>query len=158
MTRPRTTRKLQSALSSLVLIVAAAGSSGDALAGDGVQQDVVHQLRTYQIFDATRQRFHDRFRDHAMRIMARYDFNIVATWETRSDDRIEFVYLLEWPDEATMRDRWTRFMADREWVDIKQRTRIHGPMVGEIRDQTLLLTAYSPNRALAGAGVAEVRP
>jgi hypothetical protein len=57
-----------------------------------------------------------------------------------------------------MRDRWTRFMADREWADIKQRTRIHGPMVGEIRDQTLVLTAYSPNRALAGAGVAEVRP
>ena len=33
-----------------------------------------------------------------MRIMAKYDFKIVATWESKKDNRTEFVYLLEWPD------------------------------------------------------------
>ena len=33
--------------------------------------DVVHQLRIYEIFDSNKQAFHERFRDHAMRIMAR---------------------------------------------------------------------------------------
>ena len=65
----------------------------------------IHQLRIYEIFEGNKQAFHDRFRDHAMRIMAKYDFKIVAIWETRRGDRTEFVYLLEWPDKETMTDR-----------------------------------------------------
>src|SRR5881392_3590136 len=46
-------------------------------------QQVIHELRIYEIFDANKKAFHDRFRDHAMRIMAKYDFKIVATWESK---------------------------------------------------------------------------
>jgi hypothetical protein len=46
-------------------------------------QKVIHQLRIYEIFDNNKEAFHDRFRDHAMRIMAKYDFKIVATWESK---------------------------------------------------------------------------
>jgi NIPSNAP len=113
------------------------------------QSKVVHQLRIYEIFDGNKRAFHDRFRDHAMRIMARYDFKIVATWETKKGDRTEFVYILEWPDRETMRDRWTKFMADQEWSDIKKETsRSYGPLVGEIEDRTLELTDYSPRQGL----------
>jgi len=109
----------------------------------------VHQLRIYEIFDHNKQAFHERFRDHAMRIMKKYDFNIVAMWEAKNGARIEFVYLLEWPNEATMKDRWAKFMADKEWSDIKKETAAkHGKLVGEIQDRTLNLTAYSPQLKL----------
>ena len=109
----------------------------------------VHQLRIYEIFDHNKQAFHDRFRDHAMGIMAKYDFNIVAMWEAKNGARTEFVYLLEWPDEATMKDRWAKFMADKEWAAIKKETAAkYGNLVGEIQDRTLQLTAYSPRPAL----------
>src|SRR6266436_6492503 len=65
-----------------------------SLASAGEQQNVIHQLRIYEIFDANKKAFHDRFRDHAMRIVAKYDFKIVATWESKKDNRTEFVYLL----------------------------------------------------------------
>jgi hypothetical protein len=111
---------------------------------------VVHQLRIYEIFEGNKRAFHERFRDHAMRIMARYDFKIVAMWESRKGDRTEFVYLLEWPDKETMKDRWAKFMADKEWAEIKKVTgAAHGPLVGEIEDRTLELTDYSPTRELA---------
>jgi NIPSNAP len=111
------------------------------------QPEVIHQLRIYEIFDGNKRAFHDRFRDHAMRIMARYDFKIIATWETKKGDRTEFAYLLEWPDKETMRDRWTKFMADQEWSNIKKETsRTYGTFVGEIEDRTLELTDYSPRR------------
>src|SRR5690606_6720086 len=84
-------------------------------------QSAVHQLRVYEIFEHNKQAFHERFRDHAMRIMDRYDFKIVAMWETKHDERTEFVYLLQWPDVATLEDRWAKFMADQEWSDIKER-------------------------------------
>jgi hypothetical protein len=105
----------------------------------------VHQLRIYEIFDHNKQAFHDRFRDHAMRIMKKYDFHILAMWEAKNGARTEFVYLLEWPDEATMKDRWTKFMADQEWSAIKKETAAkHGSLVGEIQDRTLRMTDYSP--------------
>jgi NIPSNAP. len=86
----------------------------------GEQQNVIHQLRIYEIFDSNKKPFHDRFRDHAMRIMAKYDFKIVATWESKRDNRTEFIYLLEWPDKETMTDRWEKFMRDQEWIKIKK--------------------------------------
>jgi hypothetical protein len=114
------------------------------------QQSVIHQLRIYEIFDSNKKAFHDRFRDHAMRIMAKYDFKIVATWESKKDNRTEFVYLLEWPDRETMVDRWEKFLRDQEWIKIKKETgEMYGPLVGEIQDRTLYVTDYSPRKALA---------
>ena len=113
-------------------------------------QNVIHQLRIYEIFDGNKKAFHNRFRDHAMRIMAKYNFNIVATWESKKDNRTEFVYLLEWPDQETMTDRWDKFLHDEEWIRIKKETaEINGPLVGEIQDRTLYLTDYSPRQTLA---------
>jgi hypothetical protein len=109
----------------------------------------VHQLRIYQIFDGNKKAFHERFRDHAMRIMARHDFHIVATWESHFGERTEFIYLLEWPDGETMKNQWAKFMADKEWIDIKKKTgEVNGPLVGEIQDRTLEPTDYSPRRWL----------
>ena len=115
----------------------------------GEPYEVVHQLRIYEIFDTNKKAFHDRFRDHAMRIMAKYDFKIVATWESKKDNRTEFVYLLEWPDKETMNDRWEKFLHDEEWIRIKKETgETYGPLVGEIQDRTLYLTDYSPREVL----------
>lgn len=85
-----------------------------------------------------------------MRIMAKYNFKIVATWESKRDNRTEFIYLLEWPDKETMTDRWEKFLRDQEWVKIKKETgELYGPLVGEIQDRTLYLTDYSPCKVLA---------
>ena len=120
------------------------------LSRSGEQQSVIHQLRIYEIFDNNKKAFHDRFRDHAMRIMAKYDFKIVATWESKKDNRTEFVYLLEWPDRETMTDRWEKFLRDQEWIKIKKETgEMYGSLVGEIQDRTLYLTDYSPRTGLA---------
>jgi hypothetical protein len=121
-----------------------------SLASAGEPQKVIHQLRIYEIFDGNKKAFHDRFRDHAMRIMAKYDFKIVVTWESKKDNRTEFVYLLEWPDKETMTDRWAKFLRDEEWIRIKRETgEIYGPLVGEIENRTLYLTDYSPRKVLA---------
>ena len=85
-----------------------------------------------------------------MRIMAKYDFKIIATWESKKGNQTEFVYLLEWPDKETMVDRWEKFLRDQEWIKIKKETgERYGPLVGEVQDRTLYLTDYSPRKELA---------
>ena len=104
---------------------------------------MIHQLRIYEIFEHNKAAFHDRFRDHAARIMRTYGFDMLAMWETKTDQQTEFVYLLAWPDEATMRRAWAKFMADEEWKEIKRVTRAqYGDLVGEIEDRVLVETSY----------------
>ncbi len=106
---------------------------------------MIHQLRIYEIFEHNKAAFHARFRDHAARLMRNYGFNILAMWETRTNERTEFVYLLAWPDEATMRSAWAAFLADEEWKAIKRATNEqHGDLVGAIEERVLTPTDYSP--------------
>lgn len=105
----------------------------------------IHQLRIYTIPTENKPVFHDRFRDHAQRIMKTYGFNIVAMWDTEFENTIEFVYLLQWPDEHTMKTAWQNFMNDQEWKDIKVETsKLHGTFVIKIEDRTLIPTDYGP--------------
>jgi len=145
-----TAQKCRILIASIVILTAGNILLQRSLASTSQRQNVIHQLRIYEIFDANKKAFHVRFRDHAMRIMAKYDFKIVATWESKKDNRTEFVYLLEWPDKETMTDRWKKFLQDQEWIKIKKETgEINGPLVGEIQDRTLYLTDYSPRQILA---------
>ena len=142
-------QKYKILIASMVILTVGVIFPERLLASAGEPQKVIHQLRIYEIFDANKKAFHDRFRDHAMRIMAKYDFKIVATWESKKDNRTEFVYLLEWPDEETMNDRWEKFLRDQEWIQIKKKTgEMYGTLVGEIQDRTLYLTDYSPGTVL----------
>lgn len=108
---------------------------------------MIYQLRIYEIFEHNKKAFHERFRDHAVRIMRSYGFDILSIWESRSSSRTEFVYLLAWPDEETMGNAWARFRQDEEWREIKRITaQQHGDLVGEIQERVLEAVSYSPER------------
>jgi hypothetical protein len=125
----------------LLPILAAAAAPNERLCPlDGIQQ-----LRIYEIFERNKAAFHTRFRDHGQRIMKRHGFDIVAMWESQRPERTEFVYVLRWPDEPTMKSRWAAFMADEEWSRIKRETAAaHGQLVGNIEERVLKRTNYSP--------------
>jgi hypothetical protein len=70
--------------------------------------------------------------------MRRHGFDILSMWESSHAGRAEFVYLLHWPDQATMTRRWDSFMADEEWARIKEITGArHEKLVGEIESRVL---------------------
>jgi hypothetical protein len=127
-------------------IPSAALAATQSAAAASQRGDDVYQLRIYEIFDGNKAAFHDRFRDHAARIMAPYGFDFVAMWEARGEDGPEFVHLLRWPDEATMARSWASFMADEEWSRIKEETAArHGLLVGRIQNRVM--------RAVVGSSV-----
>ncbi|WP_338447309.1 NIPSNAP family protein [Pelagerythrobacter marensis] len=112
----------------------------------GLQAEPVQQLRIYRVPAENEEVFHRRFRDQAIPIMRGHGFEFVATWRSRHEGQTEFVYLLSWPDEATMAAAWDAFMADERWSEIKRRTAAkHGTFVLGIEDRTLIPTDYSPS-------------
>jgi hypothetical protein len=85
---------------------------------------MINQLLLYDISPALENRFLERFRLHAQRIMTgRYGFRIKAMWIAREEKRVRFVYLL-WKDMTEMQVQWKAFMADAEWERIKQESRV----------------------------------
>lgn len=133
-------------MSRTVATIAALASAAPAMAQSHLVETPVYQLRIYELYPQTRAAFHDRFRDHAARIMKRHGFEIVSMWETGTAEKPEFAYILRWPDTARMKAGWTAFMADEEWARIKRETPAeHRPIVGAIQDRTLRLTDYSPS-------------
>ena len=105
----------------------------------------LHQLRIYELNRSNKDAFHRRFQDHALRIMKRHGFRIIDMWESDSGKKVEFVYLLSWPDKATMDSRWKAFLADQEWIDIKRKSVAEsGELVGEVSSRSMTRVSYSP--------------
>jgi len=105
----------------------------------------VYQLRIYEVSPDKRESFHNRFRNHALRIMKRYGFTIIALWESSSVVNFEFVYLLRWPDAATMDRQWKAFLADEEWIGIKRQiVQETGEPVVRVTSRLLDAVDYSP--------------
>jgi heme-degrading monooxygenase HmoA len=136
---------LRLALLAAMLATTLAAPSAALAEDDRLDCSPVQQLRIYEVPRQNIDVFHERFRDHAARIMKKYGFDILAMWESAHDDATEFVYLLNWPDVATMKARWAEFMADQEWAAIKRETGAkYGNFVNDIEDRTLCQTDYSP--------------
>lgn len=132
-------------MSPATAIIAALTAATPAAAQSHVVEAPLHQLRIYELYPQTKAAFHDRFRDHAMRIMRRHGFEIVSMWEAGTAEKPEFAYILRWADAARMKAGWAAFMADEEWARIKRETPAeHRPIVGAIQDRTMRLTDYSP--------------
>lgn len=105
----------------------------------------MYQLRIYEVDPAKRAAFHDRFQNHAMRIMKQYGFNIGAIWEAVTDSTLEVLYILRWPDTETMERQWKAFLADQEWIDIKKKMDQEiGEPVLRATGRVLAAVAYSP--------------
>jgi len=105
----------------------------------------LHQLRIYELNRSNKDAFHRRFQDHALRIMKRHGFRIIDMWESYSGKKVEFVYLLSWPDKDTMDSRWKAFLADQEWIDTKRKSVAEsGELVGEVSSRSMTRVSYSP--------------
>ena len=72
-------------------------------AGNGRE---IQQLRIYELNRDNRDHFHERFQDEALRIMKKYNFRVLDIWESDTGEKLQFVYVLSWPDRATMGSSW----------------------------------------------------
>ena len=120
----------------------AAAQSVDACSGNGSK---IQQLRIYELNRGNKDDFHRRFRDHAIRIMKKHEFDILDIWESDSGTKVEFVYLLAWPSKEVMDARWKDFLEDEEWIAIKKRTaKESGTLVNSVDGRALSRMSYSP--------------
>ena len=112
-------------------------------------QTSVYQLRIYKLHAGNEQHFHERFGGQCMPIMRRYGFDIVFTSRSGAPGHEEFVYLLRWKDRNTQISAWKTFLADPEWIRIKQTTSAKwGDRVDDVQDRSLDMMPYTPKPSM----------
>src|SRR3546814_19311116 len=78
--------------------------------------------------------------------MARHGFAVRSIWRSEHEGKVEFVYLLDWPDAATMQAAWAAFMAHPEWAATKKETGArHRRFVDAISDRPPQPVPFSPD-------------
>ena len=108
-------------------------------------QTNVYQLRIYKVHPGNEQHFHERFSKQCMPIMQRYGFDIVFTSQSGDTGHEEFVYLLRWKNRDTQVSAWKSFLADPEWIRIKEATAAKwGDLVDDVQDRSLEMLPYTP--------------
>ena len=67
--------------------MSANSAAADSLAcqTDGAR---LQQLRIYEIERKNRVPFHERFAEHALRIMKKHGFNVIDLWESDTGDKL----------------------------------------------------------------------
>ncbi len=106
---------------------------------------MIYEERVYEIPNAVRSAFHERFEKHAMRIMKTYGFEFVGCWDEEVGEMQNFVYILAWKDLNTRQVAWAKFNNDKEWSTVKKYSaQEHGVLVAKTRNKILKPTRYSP--------------
>lgn len=112
------------------------------------QPNQVFELRTYTAAEGKHDALLARFRDHTMRIFDKHGMTNVGYWtpqEAPGSDQT-LIYLLAHPSRAAADANWQAFMADSEWQEVFEASRVDGPLIAGLERLYLEPTDFSPIR------------
>lgn len=109
---------------------------------------MIYELRIYDIIPNRREALYDRFKQGALRLLAKHGFRVVDMWEP-TDAREKLFYLLAWKDANEREAVWRAFRMDPAWQKLKTGTEALGPMVTKM--EYYLLQSLPFARGTAGS-------
>ncbi|MGF7162123.1 heme-degrading monooxygenase HmoA [Rhodoligotrophos appendicifer] len=91
----------------------------------------MYELRHYVPAPGKAKELRDRFANGTMKLFEKLGFEVVEFWE-HADGSGELWYVIEWPDETTMRASWDGFRKNEEWQALKASSEAGGPLTASI--------------------------
>ena len=113
---------------------------------DGVNAEVVYELRVYHALEGRLDDLLRRFRDHTVALFTRHGLKSVAYW-TPTDEPLKgrtLIYILEHPSRAAAATNWKSFQADPDWVKVRDASEANGKLVEKIDSTYMAMTDFSP--------------
>jgi heme-degrading monooxygenase HmoA len=106
---------------------------------------MIYELRIYDVVPNRREALYDRFKNSALRLLAKHGFRIIDMWEP-TDGQEKLVYLLSWRDENERAETWHAFRHDPDWQQLKTSTEAEGMMVTRMDYLLLGSLPFTPHR------------
>ncbi len=106
------------------------------------------EMRTYVANEGKMEALHQRFRDHANRLLAKHGVELVGHWTVASGEGAgnTLIFILAYPSREAREASWRAFMEDPEWKKAKEESEKGGVLVGKVIQTFMVPTDYSPIR------------
>jgi hypothetical protein len=105
---------------------------------------MIYELRVYHTVPGRLPALLARFQNHTLRVWDRFGIRQVGFWTTEvGPSSTDLTYMLAWDSLAEREAKWAAFMADPEWVRIRDESQKDGPILTGITNQLLTPTAFS---------------
>jgi hypothetical protein len=106
-------------------------------------QEMLYELRVYEIVPLRMKDINDRFAKHTTRIWERIGIRQVGFWENVIGPSNILTYILAWEDLKERQEKWDAFTSDPEWLKVVEETHKNGPIVQKVTSTIMRPTSYS---------------
>jgi hypothetical protein len=103
-----------------------------------------YEIRTYYAHDGKLDALHNRFRDHAVRLLEKHGIVNVGYWVPVENRERKLIFILAYPSRETRDKLWQSFLADPEWQQAFKASEAGGRLVAKVQSIFLQATDYSP--------------
>jgi hypothetical protein len=104
---------------------------------------MIYELRSYEVVPGRMPALHARFQNHTLGFFAKHGIKVVGFWEAAIGESNVLHYILAWESLAHRERAWGTFMADPEWLRVREESQRDGPILARVRNEIWQPTAYS---------------
>jgi hypothetical protein len=111
-----------------------------------------YELRTYHANEGQLEALHQRFRDHAVRLLEKHGIINIGYWVPVENPERKLYFILAYPSREAREKMWQAFINDPEWQKAFRASEERGRLVAKVQSVFLQTIDYSPPvRAGTGA-------
>lgn len=108
---------------------------------------MIYELRVYRCVPSRLPALLKRFETATLRIWEKHGIRQAGFWTTMiGESNQELIYLLAWESLAERERKWSAFIADPEWIAVRDETEKDGPIVATLANSILQPTSFSSVR------------
>ena len=103
---------------------------------------MIHELRTYDRHPGKMPDLIRRFEDHTRGIWDRLGIRYSDFWISAEDPN-QLIYFFSWDDMAEREKKWPVFLADPEWIKVRDASEVNGPLLVKVTSRYFSPIAFT---------------
>ncbi len=105
---------------------------------------MIYELRIYNCLPGRLPKLLARFNDHTLKLWDRHGIRQAGFWTTAiGPSNNDLTYLVAWESMAEREQKWAKFMADPDWIAVRNDSEKDGPIIANVASSFLAPTAFS---------------
>jgi hypothetical protein len=105
---------------------------------------MIYELRVYNVLPGRMPALLKRFEDHTLGLFEKHGIRQAGFFTTTvGESHLQLTYLLAWESLAEREAKWGAFVADPQWIKVRDESEKDGPILARISNQLLAPTAFS---------------
>ena len=102
---------------------------------------MIRELRTYDCHPGKMPDLIRRFEDHTFGIWDR--LGIYSDFWISAEDPNQLIYFFSWDDMAEREKEWPVFLADPEWIKVRDASEVNGPLLVKVTSRYFSPIAFT---------------